>query len=240
KRICPSILLFDQCSYFRNWIIDELLATLSCYVKIVDECDGLEPANPVYTICVLLQNNPCLAKCSSNWYIQTRKYLPEVHGNVLYHIEETQKKQKALYDRHIKATPDIDIGDRKGLYYVYEKLPNGVYKLREMTGSVLATAINKKLKTKMASQHFHRRTNLLVFKVYTDLHTLNLFSVEPTPCPFVHERNINEKTSIAYNYIVQAVNIGDRIESLVHAFYLGALISTALSRQIIKIKRIVL
>ncbi|CAG8775714.1 10871_t:CDS:2, partial [Gigaspora rosea] len=70
--------------------------------------------------------------------------LPEVHGNVLCRIEEAQQKQKAQYDRHIKATPDLDIGDRvlvfdarkagthshklapkwKGLYYVHKRLPN--------------------------------------------------------------------------------------------------------------------
>ncbi|CAG8758420.1 15951_t:CDS:2, partial [Gigaspora rosea] len=157
---CPSILLSDQGSHFQNRVIDELLTTLSCRIKIGDKCDRLEPANPINTICVsycktshdsrnalllgVQQKSPVTLHPSAsedllNRTIMQRIYeiendLPEVYGNVLCRIKEAQQKQKAQYNRHVKATSDLDIDDRKGPYYVHDRLPNGAYKLRETTG----------------------------------------------------------------------------------------------------------
>ncbi|CAG8759999.1 12930_t:CDS:2, partial [Dentiscutata heterogama] len=74
----------------------------------------------------------------------------------LRRISGEQQKQKERHDRQLKATIDFEIGEKvlvldarklgtrshkltpkwKGLYYIHSKLPNGAYKLREVSGNI--------------------------------------------------------------------------------------------------------
>ncbi|CAG8522594.1 1946_t:CDS:2 [Gigaspora margarita] len=90
----------------------------------------------------------------------------------------------------------------------------------------------------MTYQNLQTITNPIVFQIHIDLSTLNLFLAVPTLCPFVKERNIVAKAQVALYHIVNAVSIENRVESLVHTFYLGALKASSTRKQLLEIRRV--
>ncbi|RIB27878.1 hypothetical protein C2G38_2029021 [Gigaspora rosea] len=89
----------------------------------------------------------------------------------------------------------------------------------------------------MIYQSLQSMMSTTVFQIYIDLNTLNLFPVLPTLCPFEEESDLIMKAGIGHRYIIRAVSMGDRIESLVYAFCLGALITTFSPRQLTVLQR---
>ncbi|CAG8643782.1 4427_t:CDS:1 [Dentiscutata erythropus] len=66
--------------------------------------------------------------------------------------------------------------------------------------------------------------SIAAVQIYIDLSTLNVIPIDPTPCPYYEEQRFVNKAVVAYDQIVLALDEKERIESLVHAFYLGELL----------------
>ena len=102
------------------------------------------------------------------------EHLPRVQNEAVVRIHHAQRKQKEKFDEKIRPYADLFIGDKvllynaasdshrsgklepkwKGPYYVHDKLPNEVFKLRTLRGEVLVAPINLRLlKKKTTSQN---------------------------------------------------------------------------------------
>ncbi|CAG8553665.1 11480_t:CDS:1, partial [Dentiscutata heterogama] len=73
-------------------------------------------------------------------------------------------------------------------------------------------------------------------QVHIDLSTLNLVPVEPTPCPYYEGQDFATKAIAAYEQILLALDEEERVESLVHAFYLGALLRKTTRKQLTELR----
>jgi hypothetical protein len=91
--------------------------------------------------------------------------LPEERNQVKENILEAQKKQKEYHDKKGKRKSEFEIGDKvllynaakekqwsgkledkwKGPYYIYQKMFNGAYKLKDLKGKILKTPTNGEL-----------------------------------------------------------------------------------------------
>ncbi|CAG8515950.1 3209_t:CDS:2 [Dentiscutata heterogama] len=67
-------------------------------------------------------------------------------------------------------------------------------------------------------------TSVAAIQIGIDLNILNFDQVTPTPCPFLDDQDHNTKIATAIQEIRDAARRSDRIEGLVHAFYLGSVI----------------
>ena len=90
--------------------------------------------------------------------------LTEKRDEVRENIKKSQENQKEKYDKKIKKETELNIGDKvllkdaakekqwsgklapkwKGLYYIYDKIGKGAYKLRTLDGKVLEASHNVK------------------------------------------------------------------------------------------------
>ncbi|CAG8464495.1 10339_t:CDS:1 [Gigaspora rosea] len=78
-----------------------------------------------------------------------------------------------------------------------------------------------------------------VIQIYIDLSTINL-SVNDIPTyPYSPEHSLVQIATLVYRRIVDALEEENRIESLVHAFYLGEMINRSPRREVHKLKRII-
>lgn len=63
-----------------------------------------------------------------------------------------------------------------------------------------------------------------VQQIQYDQHILDPLDVDLAPCPFTPGQVDEITTTITYHFLLQALHLGNRIESLVYAFYLGFLL----------------
>ncbi|CAG8582772.1 27923_t:CDS:2 [Dentiscutata erythropus] len=57
--------------------------------------------------------------------------------------------------------------------------------------------------------------------------TLNVLPIDPTPCPYYKGQHFVMKADVVYQATLLTLDEEERIESLVNAFYLGALLQEA-------------
>ncbi|CAG8739387.1 7518_t:CDS:1 [Ambispora leptoticha] len=80
---------------------------------------------------------------------------------------------------------------------------------------------------------------IAIAQLQADLTSINPVLVTPTPCPFTDGRDVCTKATIAHHQMMRAIQTRDRIESLVHAYYLGSILDIASRNQLTNLRNVI-
>jgi len=104
--------------------------------------------------------------------------LIQARKKTIENIETSQNRQKKYHNEKIKRKSNLNIGDKvllydaakakqwrgkhkekwKRPYYIYDKLLNGSYKLKDFKGNILKTLINREI-----LKRYHSRQNYIPY-----------------------------------------------------------------------------